>query len=266
MFIPVKISPKTDLDLRLSIPTGFDYEVVWKKSSDGVVFLDEKMIILPREEDTSILNLTYKKCQQYFLQNAGMEIRIKSYDLKYPEHIAAAIIIKETARKFNYADEWAIGVFEKVFTGNIFDHASSYIYAILKGNEGEYFFNEIDNSLQYAQLLKDQGKIIIRVDKPFEIKTNEIEKEKLLTILDKSHRINWITFLHDMHIMTNNKKLNGFLDELRDNELTTLVIPATDGWNYLIIVYFYQHKSKGMQEIIQKLYQKYLESSPVFIG
>lgn len=266
MFIPVKISPKTDLDLRLSIPTGFDYEISWKKSSDGIVFLDDRKIILPIDEDTSIINLTYKKCQKYFLQNTGMEVRIKSYDIKYPEHIAAAIIIKETARKFNYPDEWAIGVFEKIFTGNIFDHASSYIYAILKENEGEYFFNEIDNSLQYAQLLKDQGKIILRVDKPFEIKTNEIEKEKLLTILDKSHRINWITFLHDMHIMTNNKKLNNFLEDLRANELTTLVLPATDGWNYLIIVYFYQHKSKGMQEIIQTLYKKCLDQSPVFIG
>lgn len=266
MFIPVKISPKTDLDLRLSIPTGFDYEISWKRSSEGVVFLDEKKILLPREEDNSILNLTYKKCSKYFLDNAGMEIKIKSYDLKYPEHIAAAIIIKETARKFNYADEWAIGVFEKVFTGDIFDHAASYIYAILKENEGEYFFNEVDNSLQYAQLLKDQGKLIIRIDKPFDIKTNEIEKDKLLQILDKSHKINWITFLHDMHIMTNQKKLNHFLEDLRANELTTLVLPATDGWNYLIIVYFYQHKSKGMQAIIEELYQKYLESAPVFIG
>jgi hypothetical protein len=266
MFIPVKISSRAELDLRLSIPTGFDYEITWKKSSEGVIFLDEKKIILPQEEDTSILNLAYKKCSKYFLQNAGMEIKIKSYDLKYPEHIAAAIIIKETARKFNYADEWAIGVFEKIFDGNIFDHASSYIYAILKENEGEYFFNEIDNSLQYAQLLKDQGKLIVRVDKPFDIKTNEIEKDKLLQILDKNHRINWITFLHDMHIRTNRNELNELMDELRSNELTTLVLPATDGWNYLIIVYFYQHKSKGMQAIIEALYKKYLDVRPVFVG
>jgi hypothetical protein len=266
MFIPVQISSKSHLDLRLSIPTGFDYEITWKKASEGVIFLDEKKIVLPREEDNSILNLTYKKCSKYFLQDSGMEIKIHSYSIKYPEHIAAAIIIKETAKKFHYPDEWAIGVFEKIFTGNIFDHAASYIYAILKENEGEYFFNEIDHSLQYAQLLKDQGKLIIRVDKPFEIKTNEVKKERLLQILDKSHRINWITFLHDMHMMTDQKKLNNFLEDLRANELTTLVLPATDGWNYLIIVYFYQHKSKGMQAIIEGLYQKYLGEAPVFIG
>lgn len=266
MYIPVKISPKTDLNLHLSVPTGFDYEITWKKSTEGVIFLDEKKIVLPREEDSSILNLTYKKCQKYFLQTSGMEIRIKSYDLKYPEHIAAAIIIKETAKRFRYPDEWAIGVFEKLFTGNIFDQSSSYIYAILKENEGEYFFNEIDNSLQYAQLLKNQGKMILRIDKPFDIKTNEVEKEKLLQILDKNHQINWITFLHDMHIMTNNKKLNNFLEDLRANELTTLVLPATDGWNYLIIVYFYQSKSKGMQAVIEQLYKKYLDADPVFIG
>jgi hypothetical protein len=153
MYIPVKISPKTDLNLHLSVPTGFDYEITWKKSTEGVIFFDERKIVLPREEDSSILNLTYKKCQKYFLQTSGMEIRIKSYDLKYPEHIAAAIIIKETAKRFRYPDEWAIGVFEKVFTGNVFDQSSSYIYAILKENEGEYFFNEIDNSLQYADQL-----------------------------------------------------------------------------------------------------------------
>jgi hypothetical protein len=266
MFIPVKISPKTDLNLHLSVPTGFDYEITWKKSSEGVIFLDDRKIVLPKEEDSSILNLTYKKCQKYFLQTSGMEIRIKSYDLKYPEHIAAAIIIKETAKRFMYPDEWAIGVFEKIFTGNIFDHSSSYIYAILKENEGEFFYNEIDHSLQYAQLLKNQGKMILRVDKPFEIKTNEVEKEKLLQILDKNHQINWITFLHDMHIMTSNKKLNNFLEDLRANELTTLVLPATDGWNYLIIVYFYQSKSKGMQAIIEQLYHKYLDTQPVFIG
>jgi hypothetical protein len=266
MFIPVKISPKPDLNLHLSVPTGFDYEITWKKSSEGVIFLDDKKIVLPKEEDSSILNLTYKKCQKYFLQTSGMEIRIKSYDLKYPEHIAAAIIIKETAKRFMYPDEWAIGVFEKIFTGNIFDHSSSYIYAILKENEGEFFYNEIDHSLQYAQLLKNQGKMILRVDKPFEIKTNEVEKEKLLQILDKNHQINWITFLHDMHIMTSNKKLNNFLEDLRANELTTLVLPATDGWNYLIIVYFYQSKSKGMQAIIEQLYHKYLDTQPVFIG
>jgi hypothetical protein len=79
-------------------------------------------------------------------------------------------------------------------------------------------------------------------------------------------QINWITFLHDMHIMTNNKKLNNFLEDLRANELTTLVLPATDGWNYLIIVYFYQSKSKGMQAIIEQLYKKYLDTAPVFIG
>ena len=266
MFIPVKISPKAELDLRLSVPTGFDYEITWKKSTEGVIFLDEKKIVLPREEDNSILNLAYKKCSSYFLQNTGMEIRIKSYDLKYPEHIAAAIIIKETAKRFNYPDEWAIGVFEKIFSGNIFDHAASYIYAILKENEGEYFFNEIDNSLQYAQLLKDQGKLILRVDQSFEIRTNEVKKEKLLQILDKNHKINWITFLHDMHILTNHENLNSFLEDVRAHELTTLVLPATDGWNYLIIVYFYQHKSKGMQEVLEKLYQKYLDARPVFIG
>ncbi len=266
MFIPVKISPIADLDLRLSIPTGFDYELDWMPSSGGVVFLDNRKIILPQEEDNSILNLTYKKCAKYFLQPTGMEVRIKSYDLKYPEHIAAAIIIKETAKRFRYSDEWAIGVFEKIFAGNVFDHAASYIYAILRENEGEYFFNEVDNSLQYAQLLKDQGKLILRVDKPFEIKSNEIEKEKLLQILSKNHQINWITFLHDMHLLTNSKKMNEFLDELRAHELTTLVLPATDGWNYLIIVYFYQHKSKGMQEVIEKLYQKYLGQPVVFVG
>lgn len=266
MYIPVQISPTNEFNLRLNIPTGFDYEITWKNSGDGIVYLDEKKILLPVEEDTSIINLTYKKCQKYFLQSSGMEIRIKSYDIKYPEHIAAAIIIKETAKRFHYPDEWAIGVFEKIFTGNVFDHASSYIYAILKENEGEYFFNEIDNSLQYAQMLKNQGKMAIRIDKPFDIKSNEVKKEKLLQILDKNHQINWITFLHDLHIITNNKKLNLFLEELRANELTTLVLPATDGWNYMIIVYFYNSKSKGMQALIEKLYQKYLDQPPVFVG
>ena len=93
-----------------------------------------------------------------------------------------------------------------------------------------------------------------------------VEKEKLLQILDRNHQINWITFLHDMHIMTSNKKLNNFLEDLRANELTTLVLPATDGWNYLIIVYFYQSKSKGMQAVIEQLYKKYLDMEPVFIG
>jgi hypothetical protein len=266
MFIPVQISPHGMLDLRLSVPTGFDYDIVWKTNTDGIIFFDEKKMILPRDEDDSIINRAYKKCSKYFLKSTGMEIKIKSYDLKYPEHIAAAIIIKETAKKFMYSDEWAIGVFEKIFEGNNFDHAASYIYAILRENEGEYFYNEVDNSLQYAQLLKDQGKLIIRVDKPFEIKTNELHQEKLFQILDNSHQINWITYLHDMHIITNQKKLNNFLDELRANELTTLVLPATDGWNYLIIVYFYRNKSKGMQAIIEKLYNKYMDMEPVFIG
>jgi len=266
MFIPVKISPKTDLDLRLSVPTGFDYEVTWKKSSEGVIYLDDRRIVLPRDEDDSILNLTYKKCSKYFLQPTGMEIHIHSFDIKYPEHIAAAIIIKETARKFNYPDEWAIGVFEKIFTGNVFDHASSYIYAILKENEGEYFFNEIENSLQYAQLLKDQGKFIIRIDQPFDIKTNEVQKDKLMQILSRNHPMNWISFLHDMHIMTNQSRLNNFMEDLRSNELTTLVLPATDGWNYMIIVYFYRSKSKVMQTVIDEIYSKYLNVSPVFVG
>ncbi len=266
MYIPVQISPFNEFNLRLSVPTGFDYEVTWKDSGSGIVYLDEKKIHLPIDEDNSILNVTYKNCQKYFLHQSGMEIRIKSYDIKYPEHIAAAIIIKETAKRFNYSDEWAIGVFEKIFTGNVFDHASSYIYAILKENEGEYYFNELENSLQYAQMLKNQGKTIIRVDKPFDIKTNEVKKEKLLQILDKSHQINWITFLHDLHIITNNKKLNLFLEELRAHELTTLVLPATDGWNYMIIVYFYQSKSKGMQAVIENLYDKFLNQSPVFVG
>lgn len=266
MFIPVKITPKADVDLRLSIPTGFDYEFNWVNKLGGTIYLDNRKIMLPQEDDHSIMNITFKKCSKYFLLPQGVELKIKSYDLKYPEHIAAAIIIKETARKFNFSDEWAIGVFEKLFSGNIFDHAASYIYAILKENEGEYFFNEMDNSLQYAQMLKDQGKLIIRIDKPFEIKSNSIQKEKLMNILSRNHQINWITFLHDMHLLTGDLKLNVFLEELRANELTTLVLPANDGWNYMIIVYFYRNKSKGMQDVIEKLFQKHVGIPPVFIG
>lgn len=266
MFIPVKITPKADLDLRVSIPTGFDYEINWIGKPGGTIILDNRKILLPQEEDNSIINLTFKNCSKYFLKPHGIEIKINSYDLKYPEHIAAAVIIKETARKFNFSDEWAIGVFEKVFTGDVFDHASSYIYAILKEHEGEYFYNEMDNSLQYAQMLKDQGKLILRIDKPFEIKSNSIQKDKLISILSNSHQINWITFLHDMHLLTGNKNLNHFLEDLRAHELTTLVLPANDGWNYMIIVYFYRNKSKGMQEVIEKLFQKHLNSPPVFIG
>jgi hypothetical protein len=99
MFIPVKISPVADLDLRLSIPTGFDYELNWIPSSGGVVFLDNKKIMLPIEDDSSILNIAYMNCAKYFLKPGGMEVKIKSYDLKYPEHIAAAILIKGGIRK-----------------------------------------------------------------------------------------------------------------------------------------------------------------------
>lgn len=266
MFIPVNITPKAELDLRVSVPTGFDYEINWIKKPGATILLDDKKIILPLEEDNSIINLTFKKCSKYFLKPEGLEIKINSHDIKYPEHIAAAILIKETAKKFNFSDEWAIGVFEKVFTGNVFDHASSYIYAILRENEGEYYFNEIENSLQYAQLLKDQGKLIMRIDKPFDIKSNSIQKDKLMQILSNHHQINWITFLHDMHLLTGDKKLNSFLEDLRAHELTTLVLPASDGWNYMIIVYFYRNKSKGMQDVIEKLFQKHIGKPPVFIG
>lgn len=266
MFIPVKISSASDINFRLSIPTGFDYDIEWKKDPKAVVYLDDKKILLPRDDDKSILNLTYKKCSKYFLSSTGMEFRVKSYDIKYPEHIAAAIIIKETARKFNYSDEWAVGVFENIFSGEVFDDASSYIYAILKENEGGFFFNELENSLQFAQLLPDQGRMVLRIDQSFEIKNRGIEKEKLLEILNKNHKINWIRFIHDLHIITNLPSLNDFMEELRANELTTLVIPATDGWNNLIITYFYQHKSKRMQDIIEMLYQKHLRTPAVFIS
>jgi len=266
MFLPVQISSQNHFDLRLSVPTGFDYEVSWKTKGSGVVHMDNKKILLPMDDDSSIINQAYKNCSKYFQHDSGLEIKIHQHDIKYAEHIAAAIIIKETAKRFNYSDEWAIGVFEKIFTGEVFDHAASYIYAILKENEGEFYFNELDNSLQFAQLLKDQGKCILRIDKPFEIKSNPVNRDKLLQILEKNNQINWITFLHDIHLITSNKKLNVFLEELRSNELTTLVLPATDGWNFFIIVYFYQHKYKRMQEVIDELFQKNLGSAPVFIG
>lgn len=265
MFIPVHISSLQGLDLMFNIPTGFDYEINWNKNQQAVIYLDDKKITLPRDEDDSIIHIAYQKCSKYFLSNSGIELKIKTYDISYPDHIAAAIIIKETARKFNYPDEWAISVFEKIFHHQ-YDQASSYIYAILSENEGEYFYNEIENSLQYAHMLNDQGKLTLRYNGRFNIQSRNISKEQMLQVLSRHNHINWITLLHDMHILTDHPGLNAFLEDVRSNELTTLALPVTDGWNYFIIAYFYRHKSKRMQEVMEELYKKHLGQSAVFVG
>lgn len=259
MILPFKIS---NPNVHVSIPTGFDVE--WNWSDQNIISIkdqDNKKINI---SDSGLMYETIFFCKKYWKNFKGFQIDYHSFGLKHIEHIISCYIIKQTCILNGYSEEWLYTAYDKIYEKHDYGIDIAYLLAFVQEQEGLYFTNQ-DQKMVYHPFLKGHGKSIFKAPIKFSL-TNTINNNEIESMIDNSQISKLISTFHYSPKNTNIEKLNKFVLDIYTDEMTILTNPATDGFNQIIIVYYYIQKSKKMQDILTNKLTSHFNTEIQFLG